>query len=154
MNPGTFHVNGPHIVAAVDGSDHSHAVVAWAIEEAQSRGACLRVVICRPTIAEVHVFGAGPSAHGIDPVDLAVVRDQAVGIVDDVRLRGEADPRGLDIDVRVHTGPPVEHLLALSEHAVLLVVGSRGSGSRSHGVIGSVATAVTRHAKCPVVVIP
>lgn len=154
MNPGTFHVNEPQIVAAIDGSDHSHAVVAWAVEEAQSRGACLRVVICLPAFAEVHAFGAGPDAYGTDPMDLALVRDQAVRVVDDVRLRGEADPRGLDVDVRAHAGRPVEHLLALSEHALMLVVGSRGSGSRSHGLLGSVATAVTRHARCPVVVIP
>lgn len=154
MNPGTFHRNEPQIVAAVDGSDHSRAVVAWTIEEARSRGAGVRVVICQPAFAEVHAFGAGPSVHGIDPIDLALVRDQAIRIVDDVRLHGDADPRGLDIDVRAHAGPPVEHLLALSEQALLLVVGSRGSGGHSHGLLGSVTTAVTRHAKCPVVVIP
>lgn len=154
MNPGRFHVNEPQIVAAIDGSDHSHTVVAWAIGEAQARHAGLRVVICQPVYAEVHAFGAGPSVHGIDATDLALVRDRAIRVVDDVRLHGEADPRGLDIDVRAHAGRPVEHLLALSEHAELLVVGRHGSGGHPHGPVGSVATAVVQRARCPVVVVP
>lgn len=154
MRSGLLHINTRPIVAGIDGSEHSHTVVTWAVEEARSRDASLQVVICQPVYAEVHAFGAGPAVHGADPFDLALVRDQAVRIVDDVRLRGEADPRGLDIDVRAHAGPPAEHLIALSEHALLLVVGGRGSGGHSHGLIGSVATAVTRHAACPVLVIP
>lgn len=154
MNPGTFHRNEPQIVAAVDGSDHSHAVVAWAIGEARLRGAAVRVVICQPAYAGVRAQGAGPVSYRIDSMEMTLVRNEAVRIVSEVRLRGDADPRGLDIDVRAHAGPPVEHILALSEHAQLLVIGSRGSGGHSHGLLGSVTTAVTRHAKCPVVVIP
>lgn len=155
MRSGLLHINTRPIVAAIDASQHSRAVVAWAVEEARSRDASLQVVICQPAYAEVRAFGAGPTVHGVDPIDLALVRDEAIRVVDDVRLRGDADPRGLDIDVRGHAGPPAEHLVALSENALLLVVGSRGSGGRSHGaLLGSVVTAVTRHAKCPVVVIP
>lgn len=147
-------MNGAPVVAAIDGSEHSHTVVKWAIEEARCRRAPLQVVTCQPVYAEMHAFGAGPAIHGMDPVDLELARGRAEHVVDDVRLRGDVDPRGLDISVRAHAGAPAEHLLALSEHALLLVIGTRGSGGGSHGFLGSVATAVTRHARCPVVVIP
>lgn len=147
-------MNGAPIVAAIDGSEHSHAVVAWAVEEARCRRAPLQVLICQPAYAETHAFGAGPAVHGMDPVDLELARGRAEHVVDAVRLHGDVDPRGLDIDVRAHAGSPAGHLLAVSEHALLLVLGSRGSGDHSHGLLGSVATTVTRHARCPVVVIP
>src|SRR5690606_323195 len=44
-------------------------------------------------------------------------------------------------------------LIAQSSRARMLVVGSRGVGAFQRGLLGSVSTAVTRHAHCPVAVI-
>ncbi len=44
-------------------------------------------------------------------------------------------------------------LIARSAHAQMLVVGSRGMGAFQRGLLGSVSTATTHHAHCPVAVV-
>lgn len=142
------------IVAGIDGSAHSHAIATWGINEARQRDAQLLVVICQPVQAQVRALGMGPGVHGLDPIKLDLLREEANRIVDDALPGGAGDRDGIHIEIDAHAGSPAERLIALSRTAQLLVIGARGSGSRSPGLFGSVATAVTRNAKCPVVVIP
>jgi nucleotide-binding universal stress UspA family protein len=51
-------------------------------------------------------------------------------------------------------GNPARALLAASEDADLLVVGSRGHGAFVGALLGSVSHQVVAHARCPVVVVP
>jgi len=53
----------------------------------------------------------------------------------------------------VHAGP-VKTLIALSQDARMLVVGSRGRGGLSGMLLGSVSEKCVRHAACPVLVVP
>jgi nucleotide-binding universal stress UspA family protein len=62
--------------------------------------------------------------------------------------------RPSSVTVRAVTGLPAEALLQAAEGADMLVVGSRGAGGFKRLLLGSVSTQVTRHASCPVVVIP
>jgi nucleotide-binding universal stress UspA family protein len=48
-------------------------------------------------------------------------------------------------------GIPVEELIKAGEGADMIVVGSRGAGSRL--LMGSVAAQVAQHAPCPVVIV-
>ncbi|HEX6443531.1 MAG TPA: universal stress protein [Streptosporangiales bacterium] len=147
-------MNDAPIVVGIDGSERSHAIVSWGIKEARQRNARLLVVICQPAHAQVRSLGAGPGFHGTDPVKIDLLREQANRIIEDARPRDAADGHDVHIEVDAFAGSPAERLVALSRTAQLLVIGSRGSGNRSQGLFGSVATAVTRNAKCPVVVIP
>ena len=56
--------------------------------------------------------------------------------------------------MRAVTGVPAEELLSAAADADMIVVGSRGAGGFKRLLLGSVATQVTHHAGCPVVVIP
>jgi nucleotide-binding universal stress UspA family protein len=56
--------------------------------------------------------------------------------------------------VRTLSGVPAEELIKASEGADLLVVGARGAGGFKRLAMGSVSSQVSRHANCPVVVVP
>ncbi|MEZ5230611.1 MAG: universal stress protein, partial [Acidimicrobiales bacterium] len=55
--------------------------------------------------------------------------------------------------VVVH-GRPGPTLVDISEHANLLVVGTRGRGALADTILGSVSTHVASHATCPVAIVP
>ena len=130
-------MNGAAVVAAIDGSEHSRAVVAFAMEEARCRRAPLQVVICQPVYAETHAFGSGPSVHGMDPVNLELAHGRAEHVVDQVRLnlaalRGRGD--GLVVrDGQQHpgqhehdgTGQPATEPLAAGRLAALRAAAGR-----------------------------
>jgi nucleotide-binding universal stress UspA family protein len=59
----------------------------------------------------------------------------------------------VDVRLVVSEGHAVTELLKRSEHADLLVVGSRGRGAMRSALLGSVALHCTTHARCPVVVV-
>lgn len=60
-----------------------------------------------------------------------------------------------DLDVRrtVAEGSPARLLVAASEGADLLVVGSRGRGALSSVALGSVGQSCVHHAHCPVLIV-
>jgi nucleotide-binding universal stress UspA family protein len=77
-----------------------------------------------------------------------------------VRQRLEADVASLDLpeacNVHCHVlhCAPARALLNTAEHADLLVVAARGIGGFRGLMFGSTADQVTRHAPCPVTIIP
>ena len=77
-----------------------------------------------------------------------------------VRQRLEADVTSLDLPeaCKVHChvlhAAPARALLNTAEHADLLVVAARGIGGFRGLMFGSTADQVTRHAPCPVTIIP
>jgi nucleotide-binding universal stress UspA family protein len=77
-----------------------------------------------------------------------------------VRQRLEADVASLDLPeaCKVHChvlhAAPARALLNTAEHADLLVVAARGIGGFRGLMFGSTADQVTRHAPCPVTIIP
>jgi nucleotide-binding universal stress UspA family protein len=80
------------------------------------------------------------------------VRESAAAILDDVRRAVAESWPELEVRVHVVEQDAREALVQCSESAHLVVVGSRGRGPLTRVVLGSVSTAVTRTAACPVVV--
>lgn len=140
------------VVVGVDGSEHARRAVLWAAAHADVEG--------RP-LALLH-GAAPPSPLGTTWLDTMGV-DQVM-IIEEVTeashaLLGEAAaavaesfPR-LAVHQVLRLNDPRQALLDAAADATLLVVGSRGLGAVRGLLLGSVGSAVAKHASCPVAVI-
>ena len=135
------HVEG-RVVVGFDGSACSRRALAWAAGECALRGAALLVVhadLWSPAALALPAFAEE------DAVEEGVLKEG-------LRLAAEACP-SLEVTGRRVPPPAGESLVAASDGAALLVVGSRGLGHVQQLVIGSVSRFCVDHARCPVVVV-
>ena len=136
------------VVVGFDPSPRAASALTFALERAPARG--------RVTAVRVH-HGATLHDSGVMWPDMphdTVEREETAQAeleealqpwrekFPDVRLAGEAIP-----------GRAARVLAAASEHAALVVVGSRGRGPASGLLLGSVSQAVLHDARCPVAVV-
>lgn len=134
----------PPIVVGVDGSPSSRDAVRWAAREAVVRGAPLLLV------SSVGNGGAGAPPQFVDQLRAAGER----GVTDAVALAATQDPDGsLDVRTELSTVAAVESLIEHSRTARMVVLGTRGLGEFTGGLVGSVTAAAVRHAHCPIAVI-
>lgn len=137
------------IVVGVDGSPHAARALTWAIHQAQAEHRSL-------TIA--HTVNAGTpglmDSSIVDGQNTRSVLDVAGHqVLDEARSKVEGAAPELEVNTVIDPADPREVLLRLSEHAAMLVVGSRGRGKLRSLLLGSVSVALVRHATCPVVVV-
>jgi len=139
----------PPIVAAVDGSAVSYRAAAWAAADAVLYRCPLHLVI---SIALPMGWGPGPMLTDTDVDRMQTDGEQM--LAEAKRIARVATGGELpEISGEVTAEPIIAYLLDRSRRARMLVVGSRGVGALQRGVLGSVSTAVVRHAHCPVVVV-
>ena len=111
------------IVVGVDGSMSALHAALWAADEAAQRHHPLRLVYANNEFAFGTTGGLAPPQSFFDAM-------QAEGfqlLADAESAIREAHP-GLDISVDLQTAAPVPSLLAQTQDALLLVMGSRGTG--------------------------
>jgi nucleotide-binding universal stress UspA family protein len=143
--------DGRHrIVVGVEGSAGSRAALRWAIDEARTRRSVVEVVTTYlPTyVPAAPDFGYVP----LDPLDLV---DQVRKMQDEVvgEVCATVDTAGLEIEQRLLKGRAADTLIAASDGADMLVVGSRGRGGFRGLLLGSVSQQIAHHARCPVVIV-
>ncbi|MEW2609959.1 universal stress protein [Streptomyces sp. NPDC047880] len=134
------------LVVGVDGSEASMRAVDWAADEAALRGVPLHVV--HASLWERYeqaVFPAGrqPASERLLADVLAVTAAK----------RARARVPGLEVTTEVVPEGPVPVLRRAAGRATALVVGSRGRGSTSEALLGSVGLAVAGRADGPVIVV-
>lgn len=137
------------IVVGVDGSPGSVAALRWALTEAALHQTTVRAVSCWSLPAMYGVDIAATSA--LDPNDIAGEAARSLHQAVTEALAGNPAP---SLDEVVIPGLPSQVLVHESEDADMVVVGARGHGGFMGLLLGSVATQVVNHAKCPVVVVP
>ncbi|MEU7143961.1 universal stress protein [Nocardia sp. NPDC046473] len=139
----------PPILAAVDGSASSYQAVAWAAVEAGLHNCGLHLV---NSMAIQTGFGPGMS---LGEADLEWLRKDGERVLTEAnriaRTAAPGDEPQITTEVSFELVIPL--LIERSAHARMLVVGSRGIGAFQRGLLGSVSTAATHHARCPVAVI-
>lgn len=137
----------PLVVVGVDGSEGARDALRAAILEARQRGARLQIVAAWSMPVMMY---AGGYMAGIDPSTFErAAEKEAADAVAEVR-RTAPD---LAVTGSVPNDPPAAALLAASEHADLLVVGSRGLGGFERLLLGSVSQQVAQHATCAVLIV-
>jgi nucleotide-binding universal stress UspA family protein len=143
------------IVVGVDGSSASIDALRWAADEARLRDSKLVVL---------HAWSFVPPAPIGDPGMIAIPAGDLAGQLD---VENEAAKADLDsaISEALGTSPtiavepvlveddPADALVARSEEADLVVVGSHGKSGFRAALLGSVSRHVVDHAKCAVVVV-
>lgn len=120
------------VIAAVDGSDNATKAAAWAVAEAARRRARLAIVIVND-----------------DPARAEYAQQAVRKAAAACRARASE----VEVEAEVADGRPIEELLRRSEHAQLVVLGSRGHGGFADALVGGVSLEVATHAACPVVVV-
>jgi nucleotide-binding universal stress UspA family protein len=139
------------ILVGVDGSNHSSQALVWAAREAAARNVPL-------TVLTVHQDVVGYTGYAFAYVDEGELAEQARLVAqeqtDKVLAQLGDVARPPSVIVHGATGLTADVLLRAAADADLLVVGSRGAGGFRRHLLGSVALTVTRHARCPVVVVP
>lgn len=133
------------VVVGLDGSDSAQRAVSWAAEEAARRGAPLRIVHAELPLP----------ADALDMTGMArsALHDEAMAWVQKAISKVSEVAPGVEVQVRVEVNTPAWLLEQESQTAALVVVGSRGLGGFGGLVVGSIAVALSCHAKCPVVVV-
>lgn len=134
----------PVIVVGVDGSPGGQVALRWAIRQARISGAQLHAVTAWEVSA---AYGYVPMYADVDlEGDARKQQDDALAEVADLTV-------GVEVVPRVVRGHAADALLDASRGAEMLVVGSRGHGTFTGTLLGSVSQHCVQHATCPVVVV-
>lgn len=139
-----------HILVGTDGSACADAAVRWAAIAAARHGVRLEIV---------HAIGA-PVDYGpgiaFDRIDYEAFRDAGRAALEKSRQLATAAAASigeLEITTELVEAPPIPVLRDRAKNLRMLVVGTQGLGTFSRFLLGSVSTALARHAECPVAVI-
>ncbi|MCJ0903317.1 universal stress protein [Rhodococcus sp. ARC_M6] len=139
----------PPVVVGFDGSAQSRDAVWWGARDAALRGAPLLLVttIFTPTTYGVPI---GMPATYFDEQEGAAKKR----LTEASELAKSAiGKRELEIDVELAEDPPISVLRQISKTARTVVVGTRGHGEYTGGLVGSVSSSLAVHALCPVIVV-
>lgn len=141
------------ILVGVDASPASVQALERAAQEARSHGALLEVVHAFNPPDQSTAFPVLPE-RGRDRVNLEVEREKANTKLGTWLEESQVDLTDLQVEWSVlANNRATEALIDRSADADLVVVGSRGRGGFRGLLLGSTSEQVTRHAKCPVLVV-
>jgi nucleotide-binding universal stress UspA family protein len=139
------------IVVAIDDSTSAQAAARWATHEAELRHVAL--ILVNAISPEVQKWG---DARSLPPGLARWQHDHGRRLLDDaVTIVEQASRSGGPAEVRTELllAAAIPALVELSNEAQLVVAGACGSRKWTGRPLGSVSTALLRHAHCPVAII-
>ena len=139
----------PKILVGVDGSERNRAALSWAVQEAAARDS---------ELIAVHAWHL-PSLVYYAPGYLPIASDEMVEESADLLHAAVAGIPGHDavkIEMRALQGRPQTVLsrIAAEPSVGLVVVGTRGHGSATGLLLGSVSHSLSHHCPKPLVIVP
>lgn len=132
------------IVVGVDGSDASIE----ALREAQKLALALGLEVDATAYWEYPQMYAGYVAIGIEGFE-----ERAGQILNEALEKAFGPVLPGNVNARLVRGLARPSLIEASNHASMIVVGSRGHGGFAGLLLGSVSSALVAHAHCPVLVV-
>jgi nucleotide-binding universal stress UspA family protein len=138
------------ILVGVDGSAESESAVQWAAREAAMRGAPLMLM---------HIIGPVMISWSTGPYLAAALQwqdDNAEAIIERARqvVQDSVDPARLpSVRTEIRKEGVAGSLIEASEHAQMVVMGTRGMGALGRALLGSVSTSVLHYGHGPVVIV-
>lgn len=139
------------VVVGVDGSTCSRAALRWGLAQAELTGSTVEAVAAwQPPEVYRYTLGWSPSVP--EGTEFAKIAEQALQETV-AAVRDQLD-HPAEVTIRVDEGHPVQVLMDAARTAQILVLGSRGHGTFTGILLGSVSQHCVQHAPCPVVVIP
>jgi universal stress protein E len=142
-----------HILVAIDESSRASEVLAWTTALRERTGARVTVLHVLNLLGYAY---AVPEVAGVSAATVPEEQEYRREATEELRARLRDEGFPLEgTEVRVAIGDPRHEILsAVARHdADLVVMGSRGTGAVRRYLLGSVASAVLRGARCPVLVI-
>ncbi|KAA8957057.1 universal stress protein [Mycobacterium sp.] len=139
------------IVVAVDDSTGAKAALRWAAHDAELRHVAL--ILVNAISPEMQKWG---DARSLPPGLARWQQDHGRRLLDDaVTIVEQASQSGGPAEVRTELvlAPAIPTLVERSKDAQLVVAGARGSRKWPGRLLGSVSSALLRHAQCPVAII-
>ena len=136
------------IVVGVDGSAPADAALRWAIRQAELTGDAIEAVIAW----QFPVIGASYGWAGVavtEGMDLSAIAEKTL---DEAISKATGPDSAVTVERKVIEGYAPSVLVEESANADLLVVGSRGHGTFTEALLGSVSQHCSHHARCPVVI--
>lgn len=128
------------IVVGIDGSSAAIAAALWAVDEAITRGAPLRLIsVVKPTHESPEDYER----------DLAHAEKSLREVAAAVAATGKC----VEVETDVPRGPAASVLIEASSQAAMICVGCVGIGRYARSIVGSTATELAEKAHCPVVVL-
>jgi nucleotide-binding universal stress UspA family protein len=135
------------VVVGVSDSKHSREAVRWAADDAARRHAPLQIVHALFTPLD---YGPGLT-YGT--ADFDRLESEGVRLLDSARaLANEVAPH-VEVSTELIRAPKGPALIDRSKGAQLIVIGGRGLRALSRGMVGSLGSALARHAHCSVAVL-
>ena len=145
------------ILVAIDGSEHSEAVVnEIALRHFPSDSEVRIISVVEPPYPPTTDWGGGVDMQLYDAIEKASRVGAGAAIEKAAaRLRSDEGSRQLDVTTEVLAGSPKAVILEEAEAfgADLIFVGSHGHGMLGRFLLGSVSQAVALHAKCSVEIV-
>jgi nucleotide-binding universal stress UspA family protein len=135
----------PKIIVGVDGSEASKDALKWASDYAALVGGELLAIGVREWPVSLGMALALPEGYS--------ARADALTVLTNTISETLGEAPAVPISKEIVEGSAAAVLVAASDRASLLVVGSRGHGGFAELLLGSTSEHCARHASCPVVVV-
>lgn len=141
---------GDRVVVGVDGSPDSVRAVAFAFDYASREGLRLEAV----HTWDVPPIGAITGVPSPEPPEMVrtIASNEARAALEELAGFGDRYP-DVPVEHKIVRGSPVKTLVAESQGAALLVVGSRGRGGFTGLILGSVSHGLLHHATCNIAIV-